>query len=376
MKLHKLVLTDFRNYERTLWEPTASISIFTGINGSGKTNLLEALSLLSPGHGLRNVSYALLPKDGKGQWSVYAEISRNQDYFSLATGKIKEGTSSKKRSFFLNEKILKYQSDVAHYYASLWLTPQMDRLFQENPSGRRRFLDRLTLSLYPEHSKQIAAYERSLSNRNRLLITHPYENLWLDAVEDSMSRHAVAITFARMSFIENINLQSFQHTLFPKTLLSLHCPIAEKLKKYPALQVEEWVRSCLKKNRLDDKEKGGAHFGAHRADFSLYDQKTNRQAIISSNGQQKIMLLGVILCHAYYLSQNWNFAPFILLDEPLTHLDERYRHALLEILPHLQANIFLTGTDKTDFETAKSYAEFISVENGLLRSDNARNASL
>lgn len=378
MKLQRLILTDFRNYQRCLWQPSASIAIFTGPNGSGKTNLLESLSLLSPGHGLRQAPYGHLPRHKSKKWGIYADLLRQKETssqtYSLATGQ--ESEQSKKRLFFLNHQILKYQTEVSHHYHALWLTPQMDRLFQENPSGRRRFLDRLTVSLYPEHLKHLAAYERSLSKRHRLLLEHPHETLWLDIVEESLARHAIALTINRMSFIENINLRSLEGTIFPKTLFSLSCLLADKLQKEPALTVEEWYRTKLKEQRGADRLKASTSFGAHRADFELFDQKTHRPAKFSSSGQQKIMLLGIILSHGYYLAQNWRTAPFILLDEPLTHLDETYRHAFQEILPFLKTSLFITGTDEKDFSHSRAHAEFISIENGILHSQTLRNASL
>ena len=364
MKLTRLALTDFRNYTHTVWTPDASILVLTGENGSGKTNLLEAVSLLAPGRGLRGAPLPALCRNGADHWGVAATLQSGLDEFRIGTGS--DLTEKQRRTFRLDGENIRSQAVIGQKFSCVWLTPQMDRLFQESSSGRRRFLDRLVMALSPDHGRQIAAHDRSVASRNRLLSERPNETAWLSSIEDSIARHGVAASAARLALIESMNAHPFENDGFSASTLHLDCAISARLGRQPALEVEDWIRSSLQQSRDEDRLRSGTSVGAHRADFTLSDTATGRPAELSSSGQQKVMLTGTILAHARLMRQERGHAPAILLDEPLLHLDEGRRRALLESLEGLQAPVLITGTDIEPFASIAGRAQFFSVRNGTI----------
>ncbi|MBF0870701.1 DNA replication/repair protein RecF [Gluconobacter japonicus] len=365
MRLTRLALTDFRNYRHSVWKPETNISILTGENGSGKTNLLEAVSLLAPGRGLRNAPLQSLCRTEASQWGVAATLNHGLDQTLLGTGA--DLSENSRRSFRLDGASVRSQAEIAQVFSCVWLTPQMDRLFLEGASGRRRFLDRLVMALTPDHARQMAAHERSVSSRNRLLADRPNETLWLASLEDSIARHAVAACAARLSLVESMNAHPFSGSDFPQSVLSLNCDITRKLMSASALQVEDWLRAKLRDSRTEDRTRGSTSVGAHKADFLLSDARTGRSAELSSSGQQKAMLIGVVLSHAALIEQSRGDAPVILLDEPLLHLDEPRRDALLVSLLNLNTPVLLTGTDAEPFSALTGKAGFFNVQDGHIQ---------
>ncbi|QDH16133.1 DNA replication/repair protein RecF [Swingsia samuiensis] len=366
MKLNRLTLTNFRNYQRSVWTPQSHISVLTGENGSGKTNLLEAISLLGPGKGLRGASLHTLCNSNAQEWGIAADITSRFDHFLLATGS--SLTEKKRRNFQLNGSSIRSQAEIASFFPSVWLTPQMDRFFTEGAGGRRRFFDRLVMALSPDHARQMAAHEKSIASRNRILAEREHESQWLNSIEDSIARHAVAASAARLLLIEKMNEHPFQSSQFPQSLLHVNCLIIDKLLRLPALEVEDWLRSSLKKSREKDKLKNTSSFGAHKADFFVSDKATGRHAELSSSGQQKAMLIGIILSHARLIEANKGVTPAILLDEPLLHLDQQKRESLLTSLTQFQTPIILTGTDPEPFLSLSTKAQFFRVQNGQIHS--------
>ncbi|MFT8806996.1 DNA replication/repair protein RecF [Gluconobacter sp.] len=364
MKLTRLALTDFRNYTHTVWTPDASILVLTGDNGSGKTNLLEAVSLLAPGRGLRGASLPALCRNGAEHWGVAATLRSGLDEFRIGTGS--DLTQKQRRTFRLDGENVRSQSAIGQKFSCVWLTPQMDRLFQEGSSGRRRFLDRLVMALSPDHGRQIAAHDRSVVSRNRILAERPAETAWLASIEDSIARHAVAASAARLALIESMNRHPFENEGFSSSTLHLDCVISSRLAIHSALEVEDWIRDSLQQTRSEDRHRSTTSVGAHRADFTLSDTATGRSAELSSSGQQKVMLTGTILSHARLMTQERGHAPAILLDEPLLHLDEKRRCALLGSLEGLQAPVLITGTDIEPFSPLAGRAQFFSVRNGTI----------
>ncbi|GAB6854553.1 DNA replication/repair protein RecF [Asaia astilbis] len=364
MRIDRLVLTEFRNYERLVWTPRSRLVVLTGENGAGKTNLLEALSLLAPGRGLRGASNAQIQRQQGGPWGVVARLSDNRTgEVKLATGA--DPATPARRVFRLNGEVARNQGMIAPVFSTIWLTPQMDRLFSDPASGRRRFLDRLVLALDANHARESAAHERALTQRNRLLATRPDQNSWLDALEDSIARHAVALTAARMALTEAMNrAPARDDTSFPVARLRLVCDLASDLAKRPALAVEEGLRATLRESRKDDAARGATTAGAHRADLLLQDALTGREASLSSSGQQKAMLVHVILNHAALTAEKAGSAPLILLDEPLNHLDAIKREALLRVVQERAVTALMTGTDEESFGVLRATAEYCRIEAG------------
>ncbi|CAI3927980.1 Recombinational DNA repair ATPase RecF (RecF) (PDB:5Z67) [Commensalibacter communis] len=362
--LLRLTLTNFRNYNRLVWSPKAQKTIVYGANGSGKTNLLEALSLLVPGRGLRKSRVEDLGMIGHQHqgWGIVGQFTHPvMDDFEIATGCT---PNTNKKQFRLNEMPVRNQHEISQYLSAVWLTPQMDRLFSESAGGRRRFLDRLIITIEHFHTKEVFAYEKSMSQRNKLLALNNFDPDWLNAIEESMARHAVAITATRIFFIQQMNETTIVEGNFPEALLKLQCPIADHLSKEPALSVEDFLRQKWKKDRLSDAENKSTNFGVHRTDVLFIEKKTQTPANLASTGQQKALLVGIILKLTELIkSQNINL-PILLLDEPLVHLDENHRKTLLATLMNLDSFTILTGTDRASFEQCARQAEFLEINHG------------
>ncbi|WP_428392666.1 DNA replication/repair protein RecF [Lichenicoccus sp.] len=368
LRLERLRLTDFRTYAHLVWQPRAQIVVLSGPNGSGKTNLLEALSLLVPGRGLRGARLGELPREGAAHWAVAARLAHAGEPFDLGTG-TSPATPAGRRVFLLDGHPPR-RGAVADALAAVWLTPQMDRLFVEGPAGRRRFLDRLVLALEPGHAREVAAHDEALAGRGRLLQgARAPDAGWLDAVEDALARHAVAVAAARRLLVARMNARAEASSgAFPPATLALDCPVADRLAHEPALAVEDWLRGSLRASRVADAAAPGARaaLGAHRADLRLADLATGRPAAIASTGQQKALLLGVVLAHAALIAGDRGQAPLLLLDEPLVHLDATHRAALLAALPLLGAPALLTGTDAEPFAALSGHAEMLRAGCGKL----------
>ncbi len=356
MQLTRLALTEFRNYPALVWRPATRLVVITGPNGSGKTNLLEAISLLVPGRGLRNARLADLPRQsGPGRWGVAAEFA---DGLAIGTGSPPDG-SADRRAFRLDGETPRSQAAIAQRLAAVWLTPQMDRLFGEGASGRRRFLDRLVWALEPGHAREIAAHDTAMASRNRLLAQGGADPAWLAGLEDSMVRHAVAAAAARRGLVARLNaaLAAGAAGAFPAARMTLLDPVADRLDVDPALAVEDWLRAALQEARPRDAAAGSAGWGAHRADMTLFDSVSGVSAALASTGQQKALLLGVVLGHAALITAARGSPPLLLLDEPAVHLDIERRRDLLAALAALDATVLLTGTDPDVFSPLQGRAE-------------------
>lgn len=392
LAIERLTLTDFRNYAHLVWSPARSITVLTGPNGSGKTNLLEALSLLVPGRGLRAARLVDLPRrEAKPDqatldaaptaatmaatspsWAVAARLSRDGLPFEIGTGSAPDGGA--RRVFRLDGQPARNRSEVAERLAAVWLTPQMDRLFGEGTSGRRRFLDRLAMALHPEHAGELAAHDEALAGRNRLLQAARPDPAWLDSIEHSLARHAVAVTAARASLVGQMNrlarTRDESQRSFRPVRLSLECRIASRLAEQPALAVEDWLRDGWRASRTADAANGATAFGAHRADLALSDWRSGLPAAAGSTGQQKAMLIGLVLAHAVLVGTQRGEAPLLLLDEPLVHLDQAARAQLFAELLSLSGPVLLSGTDEAPFAPLAGRAETLRVSEGGLQPDD------
>jgi DNA replication and repair protein RecF len=349
--LKRLNLTDFRSYAALRFSPAASLCVFTGPNGSGKTNLLEAVSLLVPGRGLRGAKVpdlARLGPDASGTWAVAAKIGAGADSFEIGTGTTED--SPTRRLFRLDGAAPRGQAEIAARLAAVWLTPQMDRLFTDPASGRRKFLDRLVIALEPSHAREIAAFESASAQRNRLLAENP-DPTWLAGLEDELARHAVAATAARLALIGQLNaaLAAGAAAPFPLVALALACGIAERLVAAPAVTVEDLLRDAYKAGRHADTNYRTPSLGPQKTDLLITDDASGRPAALSSTGQQKAMLIGIVLGHAALITGARGTPPLLLLDEPLVHLDAAHRAALFAALTAQGLTAWLTGTDEEPF---------------------------
>ena len=362
--LTRLTLSAFRNYAGLVWRPAGRIAVLTGPNGCGKTNLLEAISLLVPGRGMRGARIADLAQHGAAIWGVAGRFDTPAGALEIGTGTPPDGPADR-RVFRLDGAAPRSQAELAQRIAAVWLTPQMDRLFQEGAAGRRRFLDRLAYALEPAHVREIAAFDTAMAQRNRLLAELRPDPSWLAAIEETMARHAVAATAARATLAGRLNAAP-PAGAFPAARLALICPIGDRLAADPALAVEDWLRARYADQRARDAATGSTATGPHRADLALADAATGLAAALASTGQQKALLIGVILAHAALLAQTRLFAPLLLLDEPAVHLDAGRRAALFDVLRHGPAQVFMTGTDQDVFDPIREDSEILGIKDGAL----------
>jgi DNA replication and repair protein RecF len=368
LRLRRLQITQFRSYAVLDWRPAAPVAVVTGPNGSGKTNLLEAVSLLVPGRGLRGARTADLPRCGAASWAVAAQVERDGIAYALGTGTPPEGPPDR-RVFRLDGAPPRTQAEVAALVSAVWLTPQMDRLFQEGASGRRRFLDRLTWALEPGHAREVSAFEQAMGGRNRLLAERSADQGWLAGLEDSMARHGVAVAAARRHLVARLDSASGATRGFPAARVLLLCPVADRLAEAPAVAVEDWLRERFAEDRRRDAASGSTGVGTHRADMGLEDRETGLAAAQASTGQQKALLIGVILAHAQAIAEARGAPPLLLLDEPAVHLDEGRRRLLFAALADGPAQALLTGTDSETFHPLAGIAEGLVAGDGTLRPD-------
>jgi DNA replication and repair protein RecF len=367
LTLARLMLRDFRSYPALTLGLHGRIVVLTGENGAGKTNLLEAISLLGPGRGLRGAKIAdlarIAPAGGartRLPWAAAGRFRGPWGEFDIGTG-TPEGGPLERRSFRLDGQPVRGGADLAERVAAVWLTPQMDRLFQDGAGDRRRFLDRLAWALEPGHARQAAAYESAMSQRNRLLAgSGPRPDAgWLAALEDAMARHGVALAAARRTLVARLNaaLAGGVTGAFPIALLELQCPVAAALDAAPALAVEDRLRAQWEAARARDTAAGATSAGPHRADLGATHAATGVPAGLCSTGEQKALLVSTVLAHASLIAAVRGFAPLLLLDEVAAHLDAPRREALFAALAALPAQAILTGTDAAVFAPLRGIAE-------------------
>lgn len=363
--ISRLRLLDFRNYAGLDLTVGGSVVVLFGSNGAGKTNLLEAISLLSPGRGLRRAALDEIDRDGGGPWRVHVEVDHADGRLDLAT---RRDTETGRRLLQLNGKPLKGPAALAELFAVTWLTPLQDRLFLDAASSRRRFIDRMVLTIQPDHATRVGAYERSLRERTAVLRGGQHEPAWLDALERRIAETGTAIAAARNHLIEAINPVLAKTDLeLPRLRLAMDGETETGLLEAPALDTEMRLADNLKKSRERDRQTGGAARGPHKSDLAVTDLATDEPAGRVSTGRQKSILLSLILGEAVLRRQWIGDLPILLMDEVAAHLDASRRVQLCETLTQLGAQVFLTGTDRQLFAPLESVAQFLEVDRATIR---------
>lgn len=367
--VHRLALADFRTYPALDLRLDSRTIVLTGENGAGKTNLIEAISLLSPGRGLRRAELAECARiGGSGTFAVSVEIATHDGMIQLGTGTETQPDGTVLRRFRLNREPVASIRSFADHVRVVWLTPAMDGLFAGPASDRRRFLDRLVLAVDAEHGSRVNALERALRNRNRLLEEKGANSRWLDAAEREVAELGVAVAAARQQTIAHlagvIVATKDAASPFPFAELLVKGDIEALITSKPALEVEDIYRRLLRENRGRDAAAGRTLIGPHASDLLVRHGVKQADAARSSTGEQKALLVGLVLAHARLVADLSGIAPFILLDEIAAHLDAARRSALYERLAGLDSQVFLTGADRTAFAGLEDRAAMLKVVPG------------
>lgn len=372
----KLTLTDFRCYARAILEPKGHhpIVVLAGPNGAGKTNLLEAISYLAPGRGLRRAALGeVANQKGEGPWAVAAHLRLDGEDVKVGTGLESLGSEANARRLVrIDGEPAANSNSLGERWSVTWLTPQMDRLFVEGPSARRRFLDRMVLGLYPDHSRQVGAYERVMRERNRLLADKGAgaDPAWLTALEARMAEHAVAVAIARLDFAGQLagQLEAAKDGPFPKAELAIDGWLEEQIADgAAAVEAESAYRDKLRAARTRDTRSGRASEGVHKTDLIVTHAPKGMRGELCSTGEQKALLIAMVLANAKLQAAQKGLAPLMLLDEVAAHLDEDRRSALFEALGSLGSQCWLTGTDRSLFAALEGQAEFFDVQDGQIQ---------
>ena len=368
--LTQLTLQSFRCYEQArLASLDSGLIVLCGPNGAGKTNILEAISLLTPGRGLRAVKATDMQRyDSPQAWGLSAKVMTEGGEVTLGTALTPETARRKVR---INGVDAKSQMALSDYMACLWLTPQMDRLFIEAAAGRRRFLDRMIFAFDPGHSGRVTRYENALRQRSRVLQEEFADPSWLTGLESQMAETGIAIAAARLDFISRLQVScakadSEEENYFPKSRLIAKGTLEELLQNTPAVEVERLYAYQLEQSRTRDSLTGGAATGPHKSDLEVVYNTKNMTAAQCSTGEQKALLIGLILAHGRLMMAERGAPPVLLLDEVAAHLDEDRRIALFERLEKLGGQVWMTGTDPVLFDNIARKARFFDVRNAQI----------
>jgi len=369
--VRRLTLHNFRNYHSASLDAEAATILLVGPNGAGKTNLLEAISFLAPGRGLRRATLSEVAfNEGDGSWAVAAEVEGALGLVTLGTGierPAEDGALNQRRCRIDREPVGSAAAFADHLRA-VWLVPAMDTLFAGAPSERRRFLDRLALAVDAEHASRVNALERSLRSRNRLLEEASADSHWLDAVEHETAELAVAVAGLRVETVRRLDsmLAARRDSPFPPAEISIEGSLEELVPKLPASEIEERYRAALRDARSRDAAAGRTLDGPHLSDLNVTYAAKSIPAADASTGEQKALLIGLVLAHARLVREMTGTAPVLLLDEVLAHLDPARRAALHAELGELSAQAWMTGADPAAFRETQSNAAFIEVRSGML----------
>jgi DNA replication and repair protein RecF len=372
--IRRLTLSNFRSYHTAqLTLERVGPVVVIGANGVGKTNLIEAISLLAPGRGLRRSTMEELAfSEGDGAWAVSAEIEGMLGLATLGTGIDPPAgdDAASARKCRIDRESVGSAAAFADHLRVVWLTPAMDPLFNGPASERRRFLDRLVLAVDAQHSSRVAALERSLRSRNRLLEDSQSDPHWLEAIEHETAEVAVAVAAARAETVSRLAgaLAAGRSSApeFPQAGIALSGWMETLLPNHPAREIEDRYRALLRDNRARDAAAGRTLDGPHLSDLSVTHAGKGIPASNASTGEQKALLIRVVLAHARLIKEMTGFAPLLLLDEVVAHLDPNRRAALYDALASLGAQVWMTGADPAAFGDIVGRANLFVVRGGAV----------
>ncbi|HEY7245817.1 MAG TPA: DNA replication/repair protein RecF [Xanthobacteraceae bacterium] len=371
-RIRRLILSNFRSYRAAQVEVSGNCIVLVGANGSGKTNLIEAVSFLAPGRGLRRANLEDVAfSEGDGTWAVSADADGALGPAVLGTGiehRAHEDEALTRRCRIDREPVAS-ASAFADHLRVIWLVPSMDGLFNGPASERRRFLDRLTLAIDAEHAGRVTALERALRSRNRLLEEGRPDPHWLDAVEHQTAELAVAVAAMRAETVARLRAAlAARHkpcsATFPAAEIELEGWMEKLVASRPAVEIEDRYRAVLRDNRASDAAAGRTLEGPHLTDVVVRYADKGTTAADASTGEQKALLIGLVLAHAGLLAEMTGFAPVLLLDEVVAHLDPARRSALFAALDKLGAQCWMTGADAAAFTELAGKAEAVQITPG------------
>lgn len=367
-RITRLALQDFRSYRALDLPIEGQLVALAGENGAGKTNLLEALSLFTPGRGLRRADLAAMPhRDGAGGFAVSLDLDEG-DHRLGAGLQAPAGDGARARVARIDGEDAASSAEFADYIRLVWLTPDIDGLFRGAAGDRRRFLDRLVLAMDAAHGSRCAALERALRTRNRLLDDSPDAGRWLDAVEHEVAELAIAVGLARQDCVRHlaalIEASADPASPFPWAGLRLDGEFEELLALGPAVTVEEQYRRRLREQRPRDRAAGRTLLGPQGTDLAVIHGPKGIAAAMGSTGEQKALVIGLVMAHARLVRRMCGLAPVMLLDEVAAHLDPRRREALYTELAEIGGQVWMTGTDMSLFTGLPAGAQRFVIRDG------------
>jgi DNA replication and repair protein RecF len=370
-RIRRLTVTNFRSYRAAHLEQGAGAVVLVGANGSGKTNLIEAISFLTPGRGLRRATLEDIAfSEGDGSWAVSAEVEGALGLATLGTGIEPPANEDAvvTRKCRIDREPVASAAAFADHLRVVWLVPAMDGLFNGPASERRRFLDRLALALDAEHMTRVNALERALRSRNRLLEDIRPDPHWLDAIEHETAELAVAVTALRVETVDRLQAillaRAHPAAAFPAAGIALDGWMERLVPLEPAVAVEDRYHALLRDNRGRDAAAGRTLEGPHLTDLAVTYADKQIAAREASTGEQKALLIGLVLAHAGLLAEMSGYAPVLLLDEVVAHLDPARRAALYAELEKLGAQAWMTGADAAAFAEIEANADMFEIVPG------------
>jgi len=372
-RIRRLRLHNFRTYHAAQIDVGAPAVVLVGPNGAGKTNVLEAISFLTPGRGLRR---AMLEDvafvEGDGSWAVSADVEGALGLAMLATGidsPPAEDASVSRKCRIDREPVASATAFLDHLRVN-WLTPAMDQLFAGPASERRRFLDRLVLAVDAEHMTRVNALDRALRSRNRLLEDPRADAHWLDAIEHETAELAVSVSATRAETVSRLQTvlaaRREEPSPFPAAEVALSGWMDKLVTSHPAVEIEDRYRAILRDNRPRDAAAGRTLDGPHLTDLAVTYASKGIAAADGSTGEQKALLISLVLAHTRLIAEMSGFAPVLLLDEVVAHLDPLRRAALYDELGRVGAQVWITGADAAAFADILGRADIVEVSPGQI----------
>src|SRR5436190_22054778 len=371
-RIRRLALTQFRNYRAAVLETRGDVVVLVGPNGAGKTNAIEAISFLSPGRGLRHATLDdVADNQGDGSWAVSAEVEGALGLATLGTGIDAPGREppATGRRCRIDREPVNSATAFGDHLRMVWLTPAMDGLFLGAASERRRFFDRLVLAIDSEHTSRVSALDRSLRSRNRLLEVRNYDDHWCDAIERETAELAVAVAATRGQTAVKLAAMLRARrdaSAFPSAEIMLNGWMENALLTEPATAVEDRYRQILRDGRARDAAAGRTLDGPHLTDLQVIFAPKNMPGRDASTGEQKALLIGLVLAHANLVAEMTGITPLLLLDEVVAHLDPSRRAALFGELAKLGAQVWMSGADPATFAEIGATSKTFDVDAGRI----------